>query len=414
LTRSTAIKHLLAVTIAVMATGVLLTANARTGAHSGGGAQRSGPKASAAFNDLAKRANEARENGRLDEAITFYGEALKIRQKWDEGWWYLATLLYDRDNYADARDAFRTLASHQPKNGPAFAMLGLCEFRTREYDDSLAHLQRARALGIGDNAELTSVVRFHTGILLTRYERFEPGYDALLALAHQHNESLSVIEAFGLNVLRMPLLPSEMPPDRRELVLMAGRAAYYAADRRAADAKKAFEDVVARYPEAPNLHYAYGVYLLPEEPDAALREFRRQLEISPNDIYCILQIAFEYIRRSDYPAGLPFAQKAVELAPKEAAPHNALGRILLETGEMDRAITELELAVKLAPDSPQVHFALAHAYSRAGRKDDAARERAIFLRLDNQSRAQGEGAPPPEGQARTPNPGEKALGKPQE
>src|SRR5215467_1089213 len=87
LTRSTAIVPFLVVAIAV-ATGALLTAHAQTGAHPGGSAQRSGSQASAAFNDLAKRANDARENGRLDEAITFYGEALKIRQKWDEGWWY--------------------------------------------------------------------------------------------------------------------------------------------------------------------------------------------------------------------------------------------------------------------------------------------------------------------------------------
>ena len=33
-----------------------------------------------------------------------------------------------------------------------------------------------------------------------------------------------VIEAFGLNVLRMPMLPSEFPAAAREQVLLAGHA----------------------------------------------------------------------------------------------------------------------------------------------------------------------------------------------
>jgi predicted Zn-dependent protease len=171
------------------------------------------------------------------------------------------------------------------------------------------------------------------------------------------------------------------------MILMAGRAGFMMAKgRRSAAGRQAFEELATRYPEAPNVHYAFGNYLVPEEPDAALEEFRRELRLQPNHVPALLQIAFEQIKRTNYQEALPLAQKAVDLAPGLFAARNALGRALLELGETDHAIEELETGVKLAPDSPDMYFALARAYQRAGRKEDADRARAQFLKLDKQFR----------------------------
>jgi len=239
--------------------------------------------------------------------------------------------------------------------------------------------------------EFVNVARYHAGILMTRAGQFELGYEALRAFAREGNESPSVIEALGLNILRMPFLPAEAPPDRRELILMAGRAAFYQAARRVQEAERAFKELLSRYPDVPNVHYAYGVYLLIDSPDAALDEFRRELQISPDNVPALLQIGFEYIKRNDFENARPYAQKAVDAAPNLFATHNALGRVLLELGKVGEAIKELEIGVKQAPDSPEMRFALARAYARAGRKEDAARERAKFLELDKQKRTERSG-----------------------
>jgi tetratricopeptide (TPR) repeat protein len=341
----------------------------------------------AGFERLARQAADARDSGRLEEAISLYRKALKLRPSWVEGRWYLGTLLYDLERHEEARDALRRVIGAQPKNGPARALKGLCDFQLHDYDRALTELQAARALGLGGNRELFSVVRYHTAILLNRAEQFERAFDVLRELVLEGNETVSVVEATGISMLRMPLLPSEMPPERRELVLMAGRAGVKVAARRAPGARAAFEELVARYPETPNVHYAYGGLLLIEEPDAALEEFRRELKVSPSHVPAMLQIAFEQIKRGDYPAALPLAREAVELAPTLFPARNALGRALLETGDTPGAIEQLEAGVKLAPDSPEMRFALARAYTRGGRPADAERERAAFLRLDQAVRA---------------------------
>lgn len=344
------------------------------------------------FDKLAKQAAEAREAARLDDAIRFYNQALQINPQWIEGWWYLGSIFYDLDRYNEAGEALKILLSINQQNGPAWALLGLCEFQLRHYPQALADIQKGRDLGLGGNKAFIDVARFHGAILMTRIGQFELGYDSLRPFAREGNESMSVIEALGINILRMPLLPAELPPDKRELVLLAGRAAYHQAARHPQEADRAFKELLARYPEAPNANYAYGVFLLIDTPDAALDAFRNELKISPASVPTMMQIAFEYIKRNDFEPALPYAEKAVETAPDLFATHNALGRVLLGMGKINEAIKELEIGVKQAPDSPEMRFALARAYARAGRKEDAARERATFLQLDKQMRQMREGA----------------------
>jgi len=104
------------------------------------------------------------------------------------------------------------------------------------------------------------------------------------------------------------------------------------------------------------------------------------------------------LKRDQYNDALPLAEKAAQLAPKLYAARNVLGRVLLELGQVDRSIKELEEGVKLAPSSPEMHFALARAYTRAGRKDDAAREREIFKSLQDEfnKKRQAEEKPNPQ------------------
>jgi tetratricopeptide (TPR) repeat protein len=155
------------------------------------------------------------------------------------------------------------------------------------------------------------------------------------------------------------------------------------AARRLDQSRAAFDTLLSQYPNDPNVHYGFAVFMLSQDADVALKEFKRELEISPSHFPAMVQMAFEYMKREQFDDALPLAEKAVQLAPKLYAARNVLGRVLLELGQVDRAIKELEEGVKLAPSSPEMHFALARAYTRAGRKQEAARERELFKKLQD-------------------------------
>jgi tetratricopeptide (TPR) repeat protein len=340
----------------------------------------------AAFDRLAKQAEDARAAERLDEAVRLYRQALQARPGWVEGRWYLGTILYSQEHFEEARDSFRQIVASKPDDARSWVFKGLCEYELRAYDRALSDLQRAQMLGI-PSREIYHVATYHLGVLLTRNEQFEQSLEYFSVLAREGNESTSLAEALGLSVLRIPLLPSEMPAQKREMVLMAGRATIHWANGRRAPAKAMYEELLLRYPEAPNAHYAFGVFLLKEDADAALEQWSRELKLSPFHVESMLQIALEKNLRAEQEEALKLAQKAVELAPQNPAARNILGRILLNRDDVEGAIKQLEMGVKISPMSREMHFELARAYAKAGRAEDAARERETFQKLDQATRA---------------------------
>jgi tetratricopeptide (TPR) repeat protein len=344
------------------------------------------PTPVASFDSVSRRAAAAREGNQLPEAIRLYRQGVRLRPRWDEGWWYLATLLYETDRYREAREAFRRFLALKPDAGPGWALRGLCDFRVGDFDQALAHIDKGLKLGV--SADILRVARYHQALLLVRAGQFELATPVLTVLARNEEESAGLVEAIGLMMLRMPLFPADVPEARRALVRQAGHAGYLHLSRRGEEAAKAFAELVEAFPREPWVHYAYGVSLLASDAAKGLAELRRETEVQPGAVYAHLEIAFELLRQGDNEGARAAAERAKALAPGLFAARNALGRALVELGEVDRGTSELEAAVRLAPDSPEMHYSLARAYAKAGRKEDAARERATFAELERKRRIQ--------------------------
>jgi tetratricopeptide (TPR) repeat protein len=341
--------------------------------------------ASVSFDALSAKAVEARVAGRLEEAAAHYAQALALRPAWAEGRLALATVLFDLERYPDARDHLQQLTAAGEAAGEAWALLGLAASRLREYEAALDALGRARTLEIASQ-EMRSRVQFETALLLNRTGKHDAAFDVLRAYASEGQDSPTVIVAFGLSMLRMRELPEEVPPEKRAMVLLAGRGGYHMArPRRTAVGRLALEELVSRYPSQPNAHYALGTYLAPDDPDAAAEEFQRELRLFPDHAEALIQLAHLETRRGRAAAALPSAEKAVALVPDVPAGRLVLGRALLDLERPDEAIAQLERAAQLAPESAEVHFTLSRAYQRAGRTQDAAREREEFLRLEKRT-----------------------------
>ncbi len=337
---------------------------------------------SPAVQRIQKQAEAARQADRIDDAIALYKKGVSLQPSWEDGWWELGVIFYEQDRFSEARDAFHRLTTLQPNVGAPWSMLGLAEFETKQYEPALSHLAKANTLHKGQEQAIADNANFHLALLLTRSEQYEPAMKLLSLFAQRNLNDAKFVEAMGIAALRKPLLPAEVVPTDRQLIMDVGRVMYDASALRTVEAGSEFKILVDQYPDTPNIHYLYGSFLLFSDANGGLAEMKRELEIAPAHVPALVTIAAEYIKRNDLKSALPYAEKAVELEPQSFPAHTVLGRVLAE-GDIDpkRGVQELEEARKLAPSSPQVRIALATAYTKVGRKEEAAKERREFLRL---------------------------------
>ncbi|HVJ09052.1 MAG TPA: tetratricopeptide repeat protein [Acidisarcina sp.] len=344
--------------------------------------QVSKTRSEGSFAILSARAAAARDANQLDEAIGLYKRALVLKANWAEGWWSLATLYYDRGEYAPAAKAFQRLLVLSPQSGTAQLMLGLCQYELGDLDNAQRHFQQARKIGIQDDPKLWHVLMYHESMILVHKAKYESAIESLHRLSKLGVSSEDIDLAYGMCVLLMK--PSELPPagsTERAVVVRVGHAEAMDSRETHDTAKKLYKEAVEATPAFPNIHYAYGRFLLTiQEPDEALPQFAEELKLQPNHVRARLQIAAIHYR-TDSATGIPYAREAVRLAPDFPFAHYLLGLLYLDSGDAASAIPELETAKAMVPIEPRFYFSLARAYAKVGRKKEAEETRAAFVRL---------------------------------
>jgi tetratricopeptide (TPR) repeat protein len=335
------------------------------------------------FEQIARQADEARTAGRLPDAIRLYRESVKLRPSWSQGWWGLGSIYYDQDRFPEAREAFTQFIATSKKDvAPAYAFLGLCEYETHDYGHASEHFGIWVRKGLPGNTQLIDVASFHWALLLTRQGQFVQALFLLEEKAKRYGVSPLLAEAMGLASLRMKNLPEDYPPERREMVWLAGEASAYGSLHDFDRAHEFAGRLAAHYGQEPNVHYLHGtIYGFEKKTGEAAEEYREELKVSPNHAPAMIQLAFIDLQESRLEEAVAMARRAVSLEPKDPLARYALGRVLLANQNFQESASELEIAKELAPASAKVRFQLANAYRRLGRKADAERESAMFEAL---------------------------------
>jgi tetratricopeptide (TPR) repeat protein len=141
-------------------------------------------------------------------------------------------------------------------------------------------------------------------------------------------------------------------------------------------AKDALTQKESRRREAVEHYLRAKLYAQESEFEAAVREFKKAVELDPTD--GALRREYGELLRDlpDYPEAEKEARKAVELEPKSAGSHRLLGQVLLSTAKdtprLEEAAAELKKANALAPADPQGAVAYAQVLLRLEKPKEAS------------------------------------------
>ncbi|HXM41649.1 MAG TPA: tetratricopeptide repeat protein [Bryobacteraceae bacterium] len=337
------------------------------------------------FDDLSRRA-QASLDSRPEEAARLYKQALGMRPDWAEGWLYMGGALYQLGRFAEATDALRKGVEMEPVVGTGWALLGLSESQLENQDQALADIRKGEDLGLGTNIPFETAVRVRAAQLLIRSSAFDEALAQLQPLSKNPDNPPAVEEAMGLCVLAMPDDMAQLSPPKRAVADLAGKAAWAFASQRPDVAAAAYRQLLTQYPNESGVHYAYGLYLMETDLEAAEAEFRKEVRNNPKHWPALLVVASLQIRQGEPAQAVQTLNAAMTAAPAKYhwLCHVDLGRAYLDANDLDSAIRELESAVRQMPSSANAHFFLAQAYRRSGRKSDADKEQAEFEKIKAQ------------------------------
>jgi len=108
--------------------------------------------------------------------------------------------------------------------------------------------------------------------------------------------------------------------------------------------------IAEKYPKETGPHYSLGYYYHSRDPNRAIEEYKKALELNPDHWNAHNQIGYLYLDRKNYEKAVEHFQKYVDLNPTDANPLDSLAEAYYRMGRLDEAIAKYKEALKIKPD----------------------------------------------------------------
>ena len=147
-----------------------------------------------------------------------------------------------------------------------------------------------------------------------------------------------------------------------------------------ADAISLLDKHILQQADNTDLLYTRAMYLEPVDFSAAERDFKRVLDLSPNNAVALNAYGYTLTVHTDrYLEALNLIERALALAPKDPATIDSMGWVLYKLKRYDEAIKYLSQAYLLY-DDPEV---ASHLIAALADNNDLEKANQLFIKISN-------------------------------
>ena len=300
--------------------------------------------------------------GRTAEAETSFRKVIRLLPHAAMGYNNLAALLYQLGRHAEAAKLFRQALTEEPHNFTALVGLGTTLAETQEYGEAAPYLEKAWSSRAGD---------FQSGYELARtLQELKRPVEAQKVLTRlrppQDRASAAKFYALSAGVAeQLGDQPAAIREYRRAYELSPQSFEIYLALVRSA--LRTQDQQWAQLPPAPGglsaeQHLALGlIFASGGAYSIAVSHFRQTLQLEPTSYLATYNLALAYKQDGNPKAAIELLEHTLEKQPS-AELHNLLASLEEETGRYVEAVRHYQRAVDLEPDDEQYYFDLGAEY----------------------------------------------------
>jgi tetratricopeptide (TPR) repeat protein len=169
-------------------------------------------------------------------------------------------------------------------------------------------------------------------------------------------------------------------------------------------AAEEFKKAIAENDKLPGAHYSLGAAYLQNMGEMnfakAAAEFRKELEVSPNDVLSHSQLGYIAMKQHDFPEAETQLLRASALVPQDPDIEFMLGQLYIEMNQPAKAEAALRRSIDLTRDLSRngyqvqrAHYLLARVLLQTGKADEAKEQIQISNGLMQQMDEAKQGKP---------------------
>ncbi len=300
----------------------------------------------------------------------------------------IGSLRGERQDFLAAAEQFALAAEWYPQQDGLDYNLGLAHYKSQSYKQAALPLENEVKNHPGNRP---AVILF--GTTLFRLGNYARASELLSGAIASRPADIDTYYALASSLIKQrkfdhaePVIAQikEITEDAPQLSLLSAERYHVSGDR--ARALVELTRVTSSASNSSLVHYYAGLlYLKLDKREEALKEFEKELVLSPGDI-SNKYVLGETLLDAKVDRGLDLLREVVQARPNFGEARFTLGKALLKKRDVAGAIDNLERASTLEPERAEIRFELGQAYIAGGRKAEGKTQ----IDLSKQRRSRNE------------------------
>jgi tetratricopeptide (TPR) repeat protein len=311
-------------------------------------------------------------------------------------------VVHEKQQMDESEENINQLLAHDPNSYDAHRMLGDLNFirsiqaleragtaeGKKDMDAALAEFRRADSIKPGE-----------PGVMMQLARGLEMEGDAAGAelyfkkvLEKDKTQQAAYTELYKMYMFQgrkddaEKLLKVGFQNNPKNYLFLTSLAMHYSMENRRPEMLAVLDQIKSHAKEFPRAYQVVGeFYLRLGDPDSAIREFKEGMSKDPSHKAIYQKSVMEvYVRQGKRAEAAEVNQQILKDNPNDSDARSLEASFLLDKGDVDRALAELQSVVTRTPDNPVARYNLGRAHAAKGEVEQArqAFQKAIELKPD--------------------------------